>query len=204
MSASPAVWGPQPRGSASPHGVRVSRCAPGPGVTHGKGQTDRQTDKVLLSRAWPGVGGWLVAGSGNVSPRGHGHRLGSCPTWGHPSGSPTPAGCPCPHFSLEPPGSWRPGTAPTGGSVSPWGTSPMALGSSGFASGYMARGAQKGWFLPPSCRYPCPQPVTLLGDGQCQPGQGTGTLCPLPSAVRGRGLQQAARTTLGYSYFIFM
>lgn len=79
---------------------------------------------------------------------------GSCPTWGHPSGSPTPAGCPCPHFSLEPPGRWRPGMAPTGGSVSPWGTAPMALGSSGFASGYMARGAQKGWFLPPFLQVP--------------------------------------------------
>lgn len=79
---------------------------------------------------------------------------GSCPTWGHPSGSLTPVRCPCPHFSLEPPGRWRPGMAPTGGSVSPWGTAPMALGSSGFASGYMARGAQKGWFLPPFLQVP--------------------------------------------------
>lgn len=63
---------------------------------------------------------------------------------------------------------------------------------------------RKAGSCPPSCRYPCPQPVTLLGDGQCQGGQGTGTLCPLPSAVRGRGLQQAARTSLGYSDFIFM
>lgn len=144
-------------------------------------QTDRQTKYCLVELGQEREGGsWQAQATcphGDVAT-----GWGSGPTWGHPSGSPTPAGCPCPRFGLEPLGRWGPGVAPAGGSVSPWGHHRRRWVHRGLPAGAWHGEHRKAGFSLPSRRYPRPQAVTLLGDGQCQPGRHKGrgrwALCP--------------------------
>lgn len=103
---------------------------------------------------------------------------------------------------LWPLGRWRASTAPAQVSVPVGtagdGTDALPVGW-GFAGGCGTEGGgRERLCFPPHCRYPSPPAAALPWRWATPAGRarGMGTLCPVPSSVRGRGLQQAERTTL--------
>lgn len=195
----PRVTSPPPQFGVS--AIPVSQRAPSPSlgwVLAARTGWEEMTDKVLFSiRLSRELGREQDKGDPDGFPTG---PDGGAPPHGTTWGRVTPwLGCPGPSLS---PGEMESRHGPgTGLSASGHrrGRHRRAAGWLGGLSGTWCRGRGKGeGIFAPCCWYPSPPADTppWRWATAAGPAQGTGTSCPVPSSVRGRGLQQAARTTL--------
>lgn len=179
-----------------------------PGTHMGWEEMDGQS--VIQRPAFPG--GWPGMGQGNPDRVRHWVPVETQPWLGQgAAGGPPPHGTTrervtpwlgCPQSLFGPWGDGEP-ARPRHRSQCRWVPQGTALTRCRLVGGLLGdvaqrEGERRGYFFPPHCRYPSPPAAALPWRWATPAGwaRGMGTLCPVPSSVRGRGLQQAARTTL--------